>query len=132
MLGVVEQVDLVVARYEVTESYPDQSHEQSPVVQFIEQLLHVILQQVISARIWNDSLLRHRLKIAVPHFYGYAACKLVRITQFKGDLFRHSRQFSLQESDVDRVGLESIFGSDAFLFMVGHDGRIIDAVRPSP
>lgn len=84
-------------------------------------MFYILQQQVIGRCIANDGLFRDRLEIAVPDFNGDASGEFVIVAQFESDLFRHPDQFPVNECHIDSICFESIFGADAFLFMVGND-----------
>lgn len=131
-LGIIEEVDLVVAWDQVRETHAHEPDQHAPVVELRKEFFDLLQEHVIGAGVGNAGLFGDGIEVGIAQFHRNATRELVLLPEFKGDLFGHPHQFVIQEGHVGGVGLEGVFGGDALLFAIGNDGTLVYAVGPSP
>ncbi len=91
-LRIVEQIDLVIARYQMAEPDAHQTHQQPPVVKGIEKLQDFGDQNVVGTGIRNVQLFGIGVEIGIPDLHHDTGRELFAPPQLIGQIFGHGDQ----------------------------------------
>jgi len=68
------------------------------------------------------------IEVGVSDFDGDATGEFVFAAQLEAQFFTHADEDVAQCGDVDGILLKGLFGGDGFIFRIGDDGGVVDAV----
>lgn len=89
LLGIFEELDLVIAIDQAAEAHADQTDEESAAVELAKQLLHHRQERVVRRGVRDAQLHGMRLKVRVADLHAHTGGELAFLPELGGKLLAH-------------------------------------------
>ena len=126
--GVFKEVVRLFAIDEVAEAHADESHHHAFLVEFVEEVFAVADEDGVHGGVGDAGLHGVGIEVGVADLDGDASGEFVFAAQLEAQFFAHADEDVAQRGDVDGILLKSLFGRDGFVFGIGDDGAVVDAI----